>query len=102
MTALKRYLMAKQYKAKENLLAKIHREIEPTLEAMRQAESDTYANRHDLENSPELYGHKIIVPDAYRLASNGNSADCEISEMDRRRIHASSHDHSTESMLKPA
>jgi hypothetical protein len=45
--ALKRYRLAKTYHAKLNLMAKVHREIEPILAKQRDAEN--WTTRHDTD-----------------------------------------------------
>lgn len=101
MNACKRYLTNKRYLAKQNLLANIHKEIAPKLQAMRKAESDTYSNRHGLENSPELDGRKASLPDIFRLAMPGRDANPEMEEREAALARAISHDHADESLARP-
>lgn len=102
MNALKRYWNAKRYRAKLNLLARIHSEIEPLLRAKREAwEKLGNGVTPYLENSPETYGVKRSLPEIYTLARAGQSADCELDETSARFVAFASHDHSDESLAAP-
>lgn len=102
MNALKRYLNAKRYRAKLNLLERIHTEVEPIIRANREAwEKLGNGVTPYLENSPETYGVKRSLPEIYTLVSMGQSADCELDETSARFVAIASHDHTDESLAAP-
>jgi hypothetical protein len=70
MNALKRYLNAKRYVAKLNLLARIHTEIEPQLAALRKADdllNGTNQESRGIENQGFTFDLAKYSANAYRL-----------------------------------
>jgi hypothetical protein len=67
MNAINRWRLSKKYKAKNNLLAKVRREIAPEIQKQIDAENSIF--RQDVESQNFVFSLEKYIPETYQLGS---------------------------------